>query len=69
MTRLSAVEVSTTYATTVATLADAWAFVMDHVDGAGDAPTISIAPFWSYAGEGDPVRAFEVSVNGSEERE
>jgi hypothetical protein len=41
------VEVTTRYATSVDTLADAWAFVMARVDDVGPDPMVTITPFWS----------------------
>lgn len=40
------VEVTTRYATQVETLAEAWAFVMEHLDALGPDPEISIKPEW-----------------------
>lgn len=40
------VEVTTRYVTTVPDLPAAWAFVMDHVDKVGKAPSVHIEPVW-----------------------
>lgn len=65
---LDPIEVTTRYATRVATLADAWAFVMERVDLVGPDPRIEITPSWIiYADptdERDGVRVFSVVVDG-----
>lgn len=62
------VEVTTRYATTVHTLTDAFAFVMDRIDQVGGRPRVAITPFTSIAlNEGDDERAFEVVVEGMTE--
>lgn len=53
------IEVTTKYATTVNTLPEAWAFVMNHIDRVGPDPHIRISPVWLT----DP-REFEVTVHG-----
>lgn len=71
MSRISPIEVTRKFATTVEELADAWAFVMEHIDEVGDSPRITISPVWSFdwndAGRDDaptPPRHFGVSVSG-----
>jgi alkanesulfonate monooxygenase SsuD/methylene tetrahydromethanopterin reductase-like flavin-dependent oxidoreductase (luciferase family) len=62
------VEVTTRYATTVHTLTDAFAFVMDRLDAAGGHPRIAITPFVSIGLDDDEdERAFEVVVEGTTE--
>jgi hypothetical protein len=64
------VEVTTRYVTSVPTLAEAWAFVMDRVDRVGPDPTIEIKPVWIYSmssvteGTDESERRFEVVVSG-----
>ena len=59
------VEVSTRYATTVDTLADAWAFVMTRLDSVGPDPSIKVSPLWIFTpGDQDPPRRFSVVVEG-----
>lgn len=68
----SPIEVTTRYATSVDELADAWAFVMAHLDhpGVGPDPRITISPIWTYSSHeiGDEnyraPRRFEVVVSG-----
>lgn len=57
------IEVTTRYATSVDELADAWAFVMAHVDKVGADPYIGIKPLWS-SGDDFTQRRFEVVVSG-----
>ncbi|WP_344766256.1 hypothetical protein [Aeromicrobium panaciterrae] len=50
-------------------LADAWAFVMAHVDSVGPDPNIEIKPIWVYRvaemdDNDDPPRHFSVVVSG-----
>lgn len=63
------IEIHTRYATTVVTLADAWAFVMDHIDKVGPDPSIEIAPIWLMGYDeprtNEPPRHFAVTVSGS----
>lgn len=63
---MSDVEVTIRYATTADSLADAWAFVMDRVDGCGPDPRIEIAPTWFYGNDAqeDGVRVFSVLIEG-----
>jgi hypothetical protein len=42
------VEKTTRFSTSTETLQEAWQFVMEHLDAAGEAPSISIDPFWEY---------------------
>lgn len=65
------VEVATRYATTVDSLTEAWAFVMDRVDKVGPDPSIKISPQWSFsvhdidhADATEPPRQFSVVVEG-----
>ncbi|WP_182377870.1 hypothetical protein [Nocardioides sp. WS12] len=62
------IEVTTRYATTVDSLADAWQFVMARVDTVGPDPMITISPLWSFSvvdmGEETPPRQFSVVVEG-----
>lgn len=67
------VEVTTRLATTVDSLSQAWAFVMNALDrdGIGENPTITITPLWFYSvsdmdREDDymPPRQFSVVVSG-----
>lgn len=69
MSDLRRIEVTTRYATNVETLAEAWAFVMDHVDRVGPDPMVTIKPTWYYGmGDDEDVndgdRWFSVVVNG-----
>jgi len=61
-----AVEVTTRYATTVDSLSDAWAFVMERVDTVGPDPRIEISPMWTYGADDveDGLRRFSVVVDG-----
>lgn len=62
---LSPIEVTTRFATTVADLPAAWAFVMSKIDSVGPSPSISISPVWTVArDETDHPRHFEVVVSG-----
>lgn len=68
MSDLRRIEVTTRYATNVESLAEAWAFVMDHVDRVGPDPMVMIKPTWYYAmapdeGVDDGDRWFSVVVN------
>lgn len=60
------VEVTTRYATTVESLTDAWAFVMEHLDSVGPDPRIEISPLWTYGSDDveDGTRRFSVAVDG-----
>jgi len=55
-------------ATTVETLAEAWAFVMAHIDDVGPDPSVQIDPVWSRPFEADDdaewPRHFSVVVSG-----
>ena len=55
------------YATRVDSLPEAWSFIMGHLEELGDAPTISIKPFWIVTDEmpiGDDMSLhFDVSVS------
>lgn len=64
------VSVSTTRATTVPDLNDAFAFIMDCLDrdGIGDSPQVSIQPYWVPSdNENEHERLFTVSVSGGYE--
>lgn len=71
MSETAPIEVTTRYATTVDTLVEAWAFVMDRVDNVGPDPSIKISPVWSFSVHDmdrsdhlDPPRQFSVVVEG-----
>lgn len=55
------VEVTMKFVTSVPSLAEAWAFVMEHIDEVGDDPVIVITPLWLME---DDTREFEVKVEG-----
>jgi hypothetical protein len=71
---IAPVEVSTRYATTVESLADAWEFVMSRIDLVGPDPSVTISPYWRVnmdlitmedAPEADALpRCFTVVVEG-----
>jgi hypothetical protein len=70
MARISAVEKTTVYATTVDSVTSAFEFVMAYLDEMGSAPEITIRPFQCYCDEPDhPVQGFEVSVSAMKEQE
>lgn len=56
------IEKTIRYSTSVDELADAWAFVMEHLDAVGQSPSISIGPVW--AGPDFDQQHFEVTVSG-----
>jgi hypothetical protein len=64
------IERTTRIASTVETLTEAWAFVMEHVDTVGPDPSIKIDPVWSMPGgvilddEAPWPRHFSVVVSG-----
>lgn len=63
------VERTTRIATTVETLAEAWSFVMTHIDEVGPDPSIEIGPVWSRAADAMDVespwpRHFSIVVSG-----
>lgn len=65
------IEFTARYSTSVETLAEAWAFVMEYVDRVGPDPQIQIDPFWKIGvqealdGEDrEPPRHFGVVVSG-----
>lgn len=66
MTRLSPVEKTTQYATTVDTLQSAFEFVWDHLDELGGRPQIIISPLEIYFDEG-VQKGFEVAVSNMNE--
>lgn len=55
--------VSMRYSTQVATLTEAWQFVMGRVDQVGPDPRVSISPVWR--GDDFEIREFEVVVEGT----
>lgn len=67
------VEKTTRYATNVAEMSDAWAFVMQRIDLLGPDPTVSISPVWTmeYCDNedcevgGHTVRSFNVIIAGT----
>lgn len=61
---MSDVEVTTRYATTVDSLTEAWAFVMERLDSVGPDPRIEITPEWVYSDAEDGTRRFSVMVDG-----
>lgn len=66
------ITIGTSYAATVDTLPDAWAFVMKYVDRCGPAPVITIKPYWLHDIEtpkSESQPKFEVCVNGTVEAE
>lgn len=67
--RVSPVEVTTRYVTTVPELTDAFAFVMDRIDTCGADPMVSIRPTWRFDDNGDSTRFFEVTVEGMKEQD
>lgn len=72
MSRLSPVEFTACYATTVEALPDAWAFVMEHLEKVGPDPRIEISPVWvvdTMRPTEDVARHFSVVVNGMVEEE
>lgn len=64
----SVIERSVRYAATVATLTDAWAFVMEKLDDPliGQTPSIKIGPMWSYGASypEEGLLQFSVVVDG-----
>lgn len=66
MTRLSPVEKTTQYATTVDTLQAAFEFVWDHMDELGGSPEIVISPFTAARESGD-IEGFAVVVSNMNE--
>lgn len=70
MNERAPIEKTTRYATSVPTLADAWAFVMEHLDSVGPDPSVKITPVWRISvsdmgdDDTDPPRFFEVVVEG-----
>lgn len=63
------IEVTTRYVTSVGTLPEAWAFVMERLDMVGPDPTIRIEPKWVISPQDmdrdeDWPRLFEVCVEG-----
>jgi hypothetical protein len=59
------VEFTAQYATSVADLTAAWAFVMERIDQVGPDPSVVINPKWRFrSGDKDGERFFEVVVSG-----
>lgn len=70
--RRAPVEQTVQYATSVASLPEAWTFVMERLNLVGADPHIEIRPVWSAdygtaSSEGSWTRHFEVSVSGTVE--
>jgi hypothetical protein len=61
---VSAVEVTTRYATRVGDLSAAWSFVMEKMDQLGADPSIKITPAWRYPDGMESHRVFDVVVSG-----
>lgn len=65
---MSAVEVTTSYVTTVPELTDAFAFVMERLDSVGPNPEVRISPIFIIgmdSSDDEPIpREFEVTVRG-----
>lgn len=66
MSTRTPIEVTTRYATTVHTLSEAWAFVMDRLDAVGVDPQVRISPVWTVSASDDEPspRHFSVVVEG-----
>jgi hypothetical protein len=66
----SPTEYTATYAKKVASIQDAFAFIMGHLDKVGNDPQVVIAPVWvceavdALTGDRETVRQFEVAVTG-----
>lgn len=58
------IERTTKLATIVDDLPAAWAFIMQHIDVLGSAPSIHISPMWSYSDDENGRRQFEIAVSG-----
>lgn len=56
------VEVTTKYATTAPTIQGCFGFVMDHLDQVGEAPSVTVSPYWT--GPNDSLM-FEVTVEAT----
>ena len=69
--RLSPIERTTKFATTVDTLTSAFEFVMSQLDDVGEWPDIAIVPVLVYGDVDDekPTPIFEVSVSSMKEEE
>lgn len=57
--------VSMKYSTQVATLTEAWQFVMARVDQVGPDPRVLISPVWRIEDDDTDTREFEVVVEGT----
>jgi len=66
---MSEATVHTRYMKTVDDLAEAWQFIMTHVDAVGPDVQIIVSPEWEcdheHEGECEPVRRFLAVVEGS----
>jgi hypothetical protein len=66
----SPTEYTATYAKKVASIQDAFVFVMSHLDKLGNDPQVVITPVWvcddicDMTGDHETVRQFEVAVTG-----
>lgn len=60
-----AIEKTTTWASVVSSLAEAWSFVMENLDGVGPEPRITVSPMWVYSELEQGELRFEVSVSGT----
>lgn len=69
--RLSPIERTTKFATTVDSLTSAFEFVMSQLDDVGEWPDIAIVPILMYSDVDDdkPTSIFEVSVSSMKEEE
>lgn len=61
------VEVTVKYATVVDTMAEAWTFIMTHLDEVGGRPSVSISPVWLFTEEDEDEPVYEVVVSGMRE--
>lgn len=62
------VEFTAKYATSVLTLAEAWGFVMDHIEKVGPEPRIEISPYTLFEDDEKYSTVFEVCVSGMVEQ-
>ena len=61
------VEQQSTYTAVVGSMSEAWNFVMEYLDRAGDKPSVLITPVWYSLIEGsggEQLEGFEVAVSG-----
>lgn len=66
--RMSTVERTVRYATSVDDLSEAWVFVMARIDSVGPDPSVKINPFWS-SSDDFTSRRFSVVVEGMQPEE